>query len=249
MTKMIIPATLCVLLSGLGTARADVVVSASLAVAPPAPAPIFVPPAPAIRPPLIPMHAHDVAPRVVVSNGVVTGGQWVYTAQNGWIYMPYGDQYVYSDTGSAYAYVYYPAVGWRWLTAPWLIGSGPYPYFGTRGPFAYGWYRGLERSRHPWGAHYARLHGRPWVAPRAVVPPRPAPGVRATAVRAPARVPGPARVQAPARAQAPARPAATPRPLTSPRSTMVAQRNVGSAVRGPAPARGGSGGARAIARR
>jgi hypothetical protein len=238
MTKMMIPASLCFLLSGWGTARADVAVSASVVVAPPVPVPAFLPPAPALHPPVIPMHAHHVAPRVVVSSPVVTGGQWVYTAQYGWIYMPYGDQYIYSYAASPYAYVYYPTLGWQWLTAPWIIGSGPYPVFGMHGPFAYGWYRGLHRAGHPWGAHYARLHGRPWVAPRAAVPARPAHGVRATTVRPPARVHAPARVQTPARpAWAPSRP------------TLVAQRNVGSAIRGPVAARAGLGGGRAVGRR
>jgi hypothetical protein len=169
----------------------------------------------------------------------------VHTAQYGWVYMPYGDQYAHAHPGGAYAYayVYYPAFGWRWLAAPWIIGSGPYPYFGARGPFAYSWYGGLHRAGHPWGAHYARLHDRPWVGPRAVVPARPAHGVRATTVRAPVRV------QAPARVHTPARPAFAPRTVPTPRPTVLAQRNVGSAMRGPIAARGSFGTGRAVGRR
>jgi hypothetical protein len=71
-------------------------------------------------------------------------GQWVYTQQYGWIWMPYGNQYVYTPenaVGTAYpsAYVYYPAYGWTWLTAPWVWGWGPRVHFSV-GPRYYGWW-------------------------------------------------------------------------------------------------------------
>ena len=84
------------------------------------------------------------------------GGQWVYTAQYGWVWMPYGTRYV--DEGvygghSPYQYIYSVSLGWSWLAAPWLWGWGSYPYFGAWGPSRFGWYRGLYHSGHGWG-HY-----------------------------------------------------------------------------------------------
>ena len=70
-------------------------------------------------------------------------GQWVYTEQYGWVYMPYGDAYAYapeSETADPYMYVYYPAVGWTWVDAPWLWGWGPWPYFGVHGPWRFAWF-------------------------------------------------------------------------------------------------------------
>jgi hypothetical protein len=83
-------------------------------------------------------------------------GQWVYTNQYGWVWMPYGRQYIdegnYGDN-SPHEYVYSPGLGWSWVAAPWLWGWGVYPYFGGRGPSRFGWYRGLYRSGYGWG-HY-----------------------------------------------------------------------------------------------
>jgi hypothetical protein len=95
-------------------------------------------------------------------------GQWVFTAQYGWVWMPYGNQYVDEGSyggGSPCAYVYTVNVGWSWVAAPWLWGWGPYPYFGLRGPRYYGWYRGLYRSGYGWG-HYRGGHARGSVASR-----------------------------------------------------------------------------------
>src|SRR2546427_8321785 len=83
-------------------------------------------------------------------------GQWVYTSQYGWVWMPYGRQYVDEGTygaDSPYQYVYCVGLGWSWLAAPWLWGWGAYPYFGVWGPHRFGWYRGLYRSGYGWG-HY-----------------------------------------------------------------------------------------------
>lgn len=83
-------------------------------------------------------------------------GQWVYTTQYGWVYMPYGDQYVSPGTAAdpyAYAYAYYPDNGWTWLSAPWLSGSGPYPYSGDLGNAYWG------RHLRPYGGGYSRFRG------------------------------------------------------------------------------------------
>jgi len=99
-------------------------------------------------------------------------GQWVYTGQYGWVWMPYGQQYV--DEGiygaaSPYQYVYGVGIGWSWVAAPWLWGWGPYPYFGIWGPLHFGWYRGLYRAGYGWGryrggfprgGYYTRGYGR-----------------------------------------------------------------------------------------
>jgi len=68
-------------------------------------------------------------------------GQWVYTTQYGWIWMPYGTGYTYLPA-SAYPdmYVYTPAYGWRWVVAPWVWGLGPRPYFGVYGWNRFAWY-------------------------------------------------------------------------------------------------------------
>lgn len=176
MKTMMIATGLCLLFSGLGVAHADVGVgfSAGLIVAPRVPAPVMMPPVPPAA--LPPAPGYVAAPPRVVMAPAVTDGQWVFTAQYGWLYMPYGGRYVVTSA-NPYAYVYAPTFGWRWLSAPWVIGSGPYPHFGNRGPFAYAWYRGLG-ARHPMAVHYAHV-GRPYPAgPRATIPVHHQPVVR-----------------------------------------------------------------------
>ncbi len=69
-------------------------------------------------------------------------GQWVYTAEYGWLWMPYGQAYtdVPSNGATPNMYVYYPAAGWCWMVAPWVWGWGPMPYFGAYGPGRFRWY-------------------------------------------------------------------------------------------------------------
>ncbi len=84
-------------------------------------------------------------------------GQWVYTQQYGWVWMPYGAGYTYAPPdgyGQPYMYVYYPAYGWTWLVAPWVWGWGPWPYFGFHGPWRFAWY-GYGWWRYPWRWHFA----------------------------------------------------------------------------------------------
>ena len=82
-------------------------------------------------------------------------GQWVYTSQYGWVWMPYGAAYTYLPAG-AYPdmYVYFPVYGWRWVVAPWVWGVGPRPYFGVYGWTRYAWYG------HGFGRWYG-YHGGP----------------------------------------------------------------------------------------
>lgn len=104
------------------------------------PRPVAQPPAPPRVPPPVPVRP---AP---------PPGQWVYTQQYGWLWMPYGEQYVHADdpmqpneTVYPTEYVYLPLSGWTWLAAPWIWGWGPELYFGVGGAGHFAWY-------HPRGA-------------------------------------------------------------------------------------------------
>jgi outer membrane lipoprotein SlyB len=83
----------------------------------------------------------------------VPPGQWVFTRQYGWVWMPYGAAYTFTpdyETGDPYMYVYGPALGWTWVYAPWLWGWGPMPFIGVSGGVNFAWYG------HGWGK---RWHG------------------------------------------------------------------------------------------
>ena len=74
-------------------------------------------------------------------------GQWVYTDQYGWVWIPYSREYTYVGTeGYPYSYCYYPSYGWMWLYSPWVFGWGPGPYWGVYGRGYFAWYS------HPWFA-------------------------------------------------------------------------------------------------
>ena len=156
--KTKLTACLCFLLLGFGVARADEALPQS--VQPATPAPDMQPPAPPQQPPAPPVQAQGQAqPQMqqpVGSAQPASGGQWVYTSEYGWIWMPYGNQYTYEGTAAdayPYSYVYYPSYGWMWLAAPWVWGWGAYPYFGPRGPMGFGWYVGLHRAGYGWGGY------------------------------------------------------------------------------------------------
>ena len=108
------------------------------AVAPPSSPPQTAIPAPP-PPPQGPSAAQTPAP-------AVPDGQWTYTSQYGWLWIPYGQPYTYVYTGSdvSYEYVYYPAFGWCWVSSPWVFGIGPSPYWGVHGRVGFAWYA------HPW---------------------------------------------------------------------------------------------------
>jgi hypothetical protein len=79
-------------------------------------------------------------------------GQWMYTTQYGWAWIPYDAAYTYEPTDSSaypYQYVYRVDVGWAWLAAPWVWGWGPLPYFGYWGPWHFHWYRGPGYTHGP----------------------------------------------------------------------------------------------------
>jgi hypothetical protein len=110
--------------------------------APPPPPETFVSP---------PQVAPSVPPPAAVAAPAPVDGQWVSTAQYGWIWMPYGDRYTYLPAGGVAPdmYVYYPAFGWRWVVAPWVWGLGPQPYSGVRGVVRFAW----------WGHGFGRWYG------------------------------------------------------------------------------------------
>jgi len=91
------------------------------------------------------------------------------------VWLPYGDRYLYAPAGSdPYAYVYYPAFGWRWAAAPWFWdfgwGWGGWPYYSHYRPWYGGWWRG-----HYYGPGVRPAPWRPGMraAPAAPAPPRP----------------------------------------------------------------------------
>ena len=88
-------------------------------------------------------------------------GQWVYTSQYGWLWMPFAQSYTYVPaSGNPQMYVYYPAFGWRWVVAPWVFGWGPRPYWGVWGPRYYHWYARpwfrVPVAHHVYRPHYRR---------------------------------------------------------------------------------------------
>ena len=106
-------------------------------VQPPSPAPTNLPPPPPAEVSVPPSDETEASDQQVAPTG-----QWVYTDQYGWVWMPYGDAYSYVPSNGAEPdmYVYYPSVGWCWMVAPWLWGVGPVPFFGLYGPWHFGWY-------------------------------------------------------------------------------------------------------------
>jgi hypothetical protein len=107
--------------------------------APPAPILIATAPAPAEIPPGF---AAGQAPDGALLPSGVPQGQWVYTSQYGWLWMPYDNTYTYlpPEGGVPDMYVYYPSVGWSWVVAPWIWGYGPVPYYGACGTVGFAWY-------------------------------------------------------------------------------------------------------------
>ena len=111
----------------------------------PTPLPAEPPPPPPAQVPEPPSRRAEAPPRDLPS------GQWVYTDQYDWVWMPYGDRYAHvpPDGGPPNMYVYYPSEGWCWVVAPWLWGWGPRPFFGVLGPVGFGW----------WGHGYGHWYG------------------------------------------------------------------------------------------
>jgi hypothetical protein len=137
-------------------------------------------PSPAIRPPPISDDqmetvyfpgAMGVRLQPPAPVGTRPAGQWVYTLQQGWLYMPFETAFVrrpISPGGDPMMYAYYANYGWHWVAAPWVFGIGPRPWFGVYGPFRFPWY-GHGAFGRRWFAfqdgHPAWYHeGLPWTA-------------------------------------------------------------------------------------
>ncbi len=146
-------------------------------VQPPGPAPSdVIPPAPTEHPAPPSDQASSVTEQQSAS------GQWVYTNQYGWVWMPYGNSYTYVPPGgdAPDMYVYYPTIGWCWVVAPWVWGWGPMPFFGVYGTARFGWYGfgfgrwyGFAGPYGGWGGRGVWNNGR-WSAPRGGAPFHPA---------------------------------------------------------------------------
>jgi hypothetical protein len=75
---------------------------------------------------------------------MATQGEWVYTAQNGWIWVPRGSTATTVGV-EPYAYLYVPSYGWGWFASPW--GLGPFHY----GPWGWGPRWGVRYAPPGWG--------------------------------------------------------------------------------------------------
>jgi hypothetical protein len=114
------------------------------AAAPTTPQPTVGPPSPPANPPPASTSANGQGVAALsepATRATVPAGQWSYTSQYGWVFLPYAD--VYTDvpiSGYPYMYVYGPSFGWDWVVAPWVLGLGPIPYWGRLGPTRFVWY-------------------------------------------------------------------------------------------------------------
>ena len=139
---------------------------------PPEGAPEGLPPPPESQPTAPPDAPAGVAAPVEAGPAAPATGQWVYTGQYGWVWMPYGQQYTYVPADQQvypYEYVYYPVYGWRWVVAPWVYGWGPAPYWGGWGPRYYVWYSRPWFHRggyYGWGGYRGWGEYRGWQGPR-----------------------------------------------------------------------------------
>jgi hypothetical protein len=167
MKKFILPSALSLVLLGSSAAVAqaqpvDSATQSQPSVQPSGPAPAQLPPAPPVNP--APPSDQDEAPTAPpVSVGAQVdpnSGQWVYTSQYGWVWMPYAQDYTYvtPDESAVYSFLYYPTFGWRWVSAPWVLGVGPWPYWGVYGVVPFYWHA------HPfyWRTHPYAWRGHPY---------------------------------------------------------------------------------------
>lgn len=130
------------------------------------------PPTEAPPPPSMQGPAPAAPPEVAPQPPAAPAGQWVYTSQYGWLWIPYDQQYTFVPGNPRRfpdQYVYYPVYGWRWVVAPWVYGYGPAPYWGAPGVRLFAWYA------HPWfrvggywgwGGYRGWGRYRGWVGPR-----------------------------------------------------------------------------------
>jgi len=96
------------------------------------------------QPPPVPAaQAPQYPPAPQVTEQMAVQGEWVYTDQYGWTWVPYGSSALTVGV-QPYVYLFAPSFGWRWFVSPW--GVGPFHYGG------WGW--GPR-----WGPRYAPPRG------------------------------------------------------------------------------------------
>src|SRR5262249_48176703 len=102
----------------------------------------------------------EAPPPAATWTAVYPTGQWVYTADHGWIWIPNGTAAAEYE-GVPYVYFYTPVYGWNWYVSPW--GWGPYHYGGW---VRYGWHpvgwHGVWVARPHVGVHFGGWHGGVW---------------------------------------------------------------------------------------
>jgi hypothetical protein len=92
----------------------------------------------------------EAPPSAAAQAAPLPDGQWVYTNQYGWVWMPYSETYTFvPNNGYPAMFLYGPRLGWRWVAAPWVFDWGPQPQWGLRGRGHFAWYA------HPWFGHPA----------------------------------------------------------------------------------------------
>ena len=123
------------------------------AAAPQAPAPPQIPAPPVAReqapsqpPPQAEPPRYPAPPQA--AGQTAPQGEWVYTAQSGWIWVPRGSTTTTVGV-EPYAYLYMPSYGWGWYVSPW--GLGPFHY----GPWGWGPRWGMRYAPPGWGG----IHG------------------------------------------------------------------------------------------
>ncbi len=128
-----------------------------------APPDASVPPPPEAQPPAPPAQAEASPPIQAPPARAAPDGQWVYTAQYGWVWMPYDRGYVRAPPdGEPYMFVYGPTLGWTWVAAPWVWGWGPVPRFGVWSGVGFFWWgHGWGPGWHAWRP-LAFRHGYPY---------------------------------------------------------------------------------------
>jgi len=134
------------------------------------PAPSETPPPPPNEPPGPPQA--NAPPPPAPQPAAAPAGRWVWTAQYGWLYLPYARQFVFVPGDPQVfpeQFVYYPVYGWRWVIAPWVYGYGPQPRWGVGGPrlfvwFAQPWFR--VGGYWGWGGYRGWGPYRGWIGPR-----------------------------------------------------------------------------------
>lgn len=91
--------------------------------------------------------------------GVAAQGEWVYTDQYGWVWVPAGSSTTLVGE-DPYAYLYTPAYGWAWFASPWGVG----PFY--RGGWGWGPRWGYAYAPHAWGYGWGSHYGGHYYAPR-----------------------------------------------------------------------------------